>query len=96
MNRINTMATILANQPGVSATAQRQRLQAALLTMGNVTTYEASRYLDLYDPRARKKELVREGHPIDTIPARVVTESGEVHRIGRYVLMTTAIQRGAA
>ena len=30
------------------------------------------------------------------IQARVVTESGEVHRIGRYVLMTHAIQREAA
>ena len=29
-------------------------------------------------------------------PARVVTESGEVHRIGRYVLMTHAIRREAA
>lgn len=38
----------------------------------------------------------RVGLLIDAIPARVVTESGEVHRIGRYVLMTTAIQRGAA
>lgn len=68
----------------------------ALQALGSVTTYEASRYLDLYDPRARKKELLREGHAIDTIPARVVTESGEVHRIGRYVLMTHAIQREAA
>lgn len=73
-----------------------ERLLLALQALGSVTTYEASRYLDLYDPRARKKELCKEGHAIDTIPARVVTESGEVHRIGRYVLMTHAIQREAA
>lgn len=46
--------------------------------------------------RARKKELCKEGVEIDTIPARVVTESGEVHRIGRYVLKSQAIQKEAA
>lgn len=95
-HRITTMAAILAAHPGINCPAQRQRLLLALQLLGSITTYEASRYLDLYDPRARKKELLREGHPIDTIPARVVTESGEVHRIGRYVLMTHAIRREAA
>lgn len=95
-HRITTMAAILAAHPGINCPAQRLRLLLALQLLGSVTTYEASRYLDLYDPRARKKELCKEGHAIDTLPSRVVTESGEVHRIGRYVLMTTAIQRDAA
>ena len=86
MNRISTMATILASHPGVSATAQRQRLLTALLTMGNVTTYEASRHLDLYDPRARKHELVVRGYDIETVLELVQTECGAHHRIGRYVL----------
>ncbi len=95
-HRITTMAAILSVLPGISASVQRARLLAALERLGSVTTYEASRYLDLYDPRARKKELCKEGHDIDTVPCRVITESGEIHRIGRYVLMTQAIQRDAA
>ncbi|HEX5277483.1 MAG TPA: helix-turn-helix domain-containing protein [Fluviicoccus sp.] len=95
-HRIMTMAAILTAHPGISAAAQRRRLLLALEALGSVTTYEGSRYLDLYDPRARKKELCKEGVEIDTIPARVVTESGEVHRIGRYVLKSQAIQKVAA
>jgi len=95
-HRIMTMTAILAAHPGISASAQRRRLLLALEALGSVTTYEGSRYLDLYDPRARKKELCKEGVEIDTIPARVVTESGEVHRIGRYVLKSQAIQKEAA
>lgn len=94
-HRITTMAAILATHPGINCPAQRLRLLLALQLLGSVTTYEASRYLDLYDPRARKKELCKEGHAIDTIAARVVTESGEVHRIGRYVLMTFAREEAA-
>lgn len=39
----------------------------------------------------RQREFPR----VPAIPARVVTESGEVHRIGRYVLMTFAMEEAA-
>lgn len=73
--------------PGNAGPAQRQRLLMALQTMGAVTTFEASRFLDLFDPRARKMELVNAGHNIMMTWVRSETESGEAHRIGLYSLI---------
>ena len=67
---------------------QRARLLAALQRFA-VTTYEAMRYLDIYDPRPRVHELRhRDGHSIATHWQTVLTEAGEKHRVGLYVLQS--------
>ena len=76
---------------GEATTTQCDRLLAAMQALGSVTTYEAMRYLDIYDPRPRKLELVRDGHEIVTTRRRTETESGERHSIGVY-----SLKRGAA
>jgi hypothetical protein len=88
--RIASLHAIRDRYPGDASSTQRARLLEALQTLGHVTTFEASRYLDLYDPRARKMELVRSGHETLTTWRSVQTESGERHRIGVY-----ALKRGA-
>jgi len=85
-DRQTIMAATLSEYPSQSAAAQRQRLAAALARLGSVTTFEAMRYLDIYDPRPRKLELLAAGYDIALVWDRAITESGEVHRIGRYVL----------
>ncbi len=84
--RIGAMRQIRDQHQGLDARTQRARLLQALQTMGHVTTFEASRYLDLYDPRARKLELIKAGHDIVMTWRRVVTESGATHRIGVYAM----------
>jgi Helix-turn-helix domain len=52
-----------------------------------VSTFEAMRYLDIYDPRPRVHELRhRLGYKIKTVWQTVITESGQKHRVGLYVL----------
>ncbi len=68
---------------------------AALKRIGSVTTFQAMRYLDIYDPRPRKLELLAAGYDIALVWDRAITESGEVHRIGRYVLMTFTREEAA-
>lgn len=82
------LSAIAAEYPGINASAQRRRLAAALERLGSVTTFESMRHLDIYDPRPRKLELLAAGYDIALVWDRVITESGETHRIGRYVLMT--------
>jgi len=89
--RIAALHAIRDRHRGQTGAIQAARLLDALQTLQHVTTYEASRYLDLYDPRARKLNLVKAGHNILTTWRRVQTESGEHHRIGVYSLV-----RGAA
>jgi hypothetical protein len=52
----------------------------------SITTFEASRFLDVYHPPARILQLRKQGHIIITYWETVVTESGEKHRVGRYEL----------
>ncbi len=84
--RIAALHAIRDRYRGDASATQRARLLEALQTLGHCTTFEGSRYLDLYDPRARKLELVKLGHDVLTTWRRVETESGEGHRIGVYVL----------
>lgn len=72
--------------PGHHGAAQQMRLLAALQQLGSVTTFEAMRYLDVYDPRPRKLELVRKGYPVQLAWDRMETEAGVTHRVGRYYL----------
>ncbi|MFT3818298.1 MAG: helix-turn-helix domain-containing protein [Rubrivivax sp.] len=85
-SRIKALRAIRDRHNDSSASTQRACLLEALQALGHVTTFEASRFLDLYDPRARKMELVRAGHRILTAWRAVPTESGKCHRIGVYML----------
>lgn len=72
--------------PGTASACQRTRLLTAIQKLGSVTVFEAQRCLDIADPRPRKLELVREGHPIQLAWARLETEAGVLHRVGRYFM----------
>lgn len=85
-DRIAMLQAVRDRHLGLSASAQRDRLLDALQSCGHVTTFEGSRFLDLYDPRARALELRRRGHDIVTTWREVITEAGQRHRIGVYTL----------
>lgn len=72
--------------PGKSRAAQQRRVLTAIQQLGSVTTFEAMRFLDVYDPRPRKLELVRKGYPIQLAWDQMQTESGDLHRVGRYFM----------
>lgn len=82
------LAAILKATPGNNLPAQCQRLRKAL-SRYSLSTFEAMRYLDCYYPPARVMQLRREGEQIDTHWVYTVTESGERHRVGLYVLAPT-------
>ncbi len=79
------LAAIRRAHPGNSCAAQCARILAALERFA-VTTYELMRFADTYDPRARVMQLRRSGKQIDTHWKTIVTESGDRHRVGLYVL----------
>lgn len=85
MNRQTMLAEILRAHPGNDSAAQRRRLLAAMQQTGHVTTFEAMRLLDCYDPRPRILELRRE-YSISTNMRQQETESGKTHRVGVYAL----------
>lgn len=85
------LAYILAAHPGNSCAIQCARIRAALSRF-SLTTFEAMRHLDVYDPRARVMQLRNDGERITTIWTRITTESGDPHRVGLYVLETGVAQ----
>jgi hypothetical protein len=60
----------------------------------SINTFEAMRYLDVYHCPARILQLRKQGHNIITHWQTVVTEAGERHRVGLYVLNSGAGQHG--
>lgn len=85
--RINHLQNILARHQGIDANTQRQRILAAIQELGSVTTFEAIRFLDCYDPRPRIWELRHLlGYKIVTHMRAEQTESGVFHRIGVYMM----------
>ncbi|TDP74132.1 helix-turn-helix domain-containing protein [Roseateles toxinivorans] len=80
---------------GLDAATQKTRLLAAL-QLFPVTTFEASRFLDVYHPAGRIRDLRDDGHEILTLWTDTTTEAGVTHRIGRYVLVRMAQQEQAA
>lgn len=74
---------------GTTCASQCERLLEALHRFP-VSTFEASRFLDVYDCPARVHQLRKAGHQIDTFWQTVVTEAGVKHRVGQY-----AMRRGA-
>lgn len=83
--RIKTLALILRTMPGNHCAAQRNRMLAAMERLGSVTSYEGSRHLDCYDPRARIHKLRQAGKHIKTVMRDEPTESGVLHRMGVYL-----------
>jgi Helix-turn-helix domain len=83
------LTAILKRQPGNSARRQRERLLQALSIFSSVTTVEATRFLDIIDPRARVSELRKLGYCIMTVPVARATECGAIHVVGKYVLLST-------
>ena len=94
--RIEALHAIRDRFPGNVASVQETRLLVAMQELGQVTTFEASRYLDAYHPPARKLALVKRGCQIVTTWRRVPTESGRTHRIGVYSLAKGYRQHPAA
>jgi hypothetical protein len=86
-DRIAALHAIRDRFPGNVASAQETRLLVAMQELGHCTTFEASRFLDVYHPPARKLALLSRGHRIVMTWRRVVTESGKAHRIGVYSLL---------
>ena len=70
---------------GTASHSQAARLLEALSRFP-VSTYEAMRYLDVYHCPARILQLRQRGHKIITHWQTVITESGERHRVGLYLL----------
>ena len=83
------LASILTAHPGNTCEVQCARIRAALSRF-SLTTFEAMRHLDIYDPRARVLQLRKAGENIDTHWQKIATESGHLHRVGVYVLGTGA------
>lgn len=80
-------ATLLKTYKGNDCDTQRARLTSAL-KVTPLTTYEARKYLDVYDPASRILELRTLGWQITTQRVHQRTDAGVIHkRIGRYVLI---------
>ena len=84
--RAIVLAEILRTMPGNDSEIQRNRMLTAMQRLGSVTSYEGSRFLDCYDPRARIYELRLAGYRVTTIMRAMPTESGVLHYVGVYVL----------
>ena len=82
-----------ANNPTIkdlsnnSAKAQRARLLAYLRLHGSITTAHAREHLNIYDPRVRKCELVKQGYNIVMTWVTAVTAQGYAHKVGLYTLI---------
>ena len=83
--RAIVLAEILRTMPGNDSEAQRNRILTAMQRLGSVTSYEGSRLLDCYDPRARIYELRLAGYRVTAIKRATPTESGVLHYVGVYV-----------
>ena len=85
LTKIEALHLVRDLHPGISSEVQCTRIRSAL-SQFSITTFEAMRYLDVYDPRARVMQLRNRGEAIDTHWQTVITEAGERHRVGRYTL----------
>lgn len=81
---------IIANWPANTAEHQRARLLEAMRLCAGITTLEATRYLDVIDPRARVVELRKEGYRIVTSWVCQPSECGRLHNVGLYTLAGVA------
>jgi hypothetical protein len=95
LNRNQVFADILANDKYLDCHSQRRRMLKAFELLGTVTTFEFMRKLDIYDPTARKAELLKLGYDIICVKRKIQTESGEWHRVGHYTLKGLPVQEAA-
>lgn len=70
-----------------SGKAQYARLLNYLREHKSCSSIEATRELDIIDPRRRIKDLWERGHRIDMVWSHEPTPCGRVHRVGRYYLI---------
>lgn len=84
--RAIVLAEIMRTMPGSDSETQRNRMLTSMQRLGSVTSYEGSRFLDCYDPRARIYELRLAGYRVTTVMRARPTESGVLHNVGLYVL----------
>ena len=89
LTKIEALHLVRDLHPGASSEVQCARMRAAL-SQFSITTFEAMRDLDVYDPRARVMQLRNAGETIDTHWQTVITEAGESHRVGVYTLRPDA------
>lgn len=73
--------------PDADAKDQCNRVLAILERGFMLSTFEASRHLDVYYCPARILELRAQGYNIITHWVTVTTEAGKPHRVGNYMLM---------
>lgn len=84
--KIALLVRLSETMPGNAGANQATRLLEAL-KHGPITTNEARRFLDVFDPAARVRDLRhKRGHAIETHRAFSITEQGVPHRVGLYVL----------
>ena len=82
---------LLKRFPGNDVNTQRTRLYLAL-QFASITTFDARKFLDIYHPNARKRELILQGLRIDTLRVALKTDAGVIHRrIGLYVLQPGSV-----
>lgn len=75
------LAAIFTARCGNSCAVQCARIRAALSRF-SLTTFEAIRHPDVYDPKARVLQLRKEGEPIKTTWGQIATEYEHLHRVG--------------
>jgi hypothetical protein len=68
-----------------STETQRQRILAALIAHGRLSTLQARHDLDVLHPAARIMELRKQGHRIAMIWKQDDTGQASRHRVGCYV-----------
>ncbi|MGF6966691.1 hypothetical protein OKW43_003719 [Paraburkholderia sp. WC7.3g] len=87
---VQSFERIIANWPDNTAEHQRGRLLDAMRLFAGITTLEATRFLDIIDPRARVVELRKEGYRIVTSWVSQSSECGRLHNVGLYTLAANA------
>ena len=93
LEKIAALESIRNEFKGTASRSQAARLLEAL-ALYSINTFEAMRYLDVYHCPARILQLRKRDHKIITLWQTVVTEAGERHRVGLYVLNGGAGQHG--
>lgn len=86
-HRREALEQIRSEHSDNSVPSQCTRLEKALDRLGWITTFEASRHLDIYHPPARALNLRKRGFEILTVREAVETEAGKRHQVGKYILI---------
>ena len=89
-SRIEALEHIRIKHSGNDAGTQSKRLLEAMQALGGVSTIEASRYLDILHPPARKLNLIEAGHIVELAWVYEASACGNLHRVGKYVYLGEA------